>query len=530
MTLQDEVDLGWVYHSDCLEALKTLPDNSFDAVVTDPPAGIGFMGKTWDKPGVLGVSGGVAMPATTSTRNPSCRQCGGRKRAGPATKACQCETPDWNDAEKRSEDRDLFVGFLQQVMSECLRVLKPGGHALVWALPRTSHWTATAIENAGFEVRDFITHLFGTGFPKSLNVQQAINKAEAGYPQGTTDPESPNHGKFKGGCCDESPDGRGFGAGAGSYMREQGEARGGDEGPWKGWGTALKPAAECWWLARKPLDGTVAANVQKWGVGGLNIDGCRIGLGEGTTREGELSAKSRYTDRGSTNFAALPGPRGGAANGRWPANLVLSHDPRCVCVGTKVWACVPGCPVRMLDDQVGDLGRSSGGRGAASGLVDNAAIYGKYSGTNKGQHAGGLGDSGGPSRFFYCAKANKRERDAGLDHEPTEGDFGKGNGLARVCEFCGAPQLKPELCKCPKKSWVMPKRKNNHPTVKPVALMRWLCRLVTPPGGVILDPFAGSGTTGVAAKLEGFQFLGFDAEAHYVDIANARIEHTELET
>lgn len=135
-------------YGDCLVALRLLPDESVDAVVTDPPAGIGFMGKTWDKPGTLGVSGGRAMPATTATRNPSCRACGGRKRAGEATKRCECPEPDWNDVEYRLKDRAAFVGFLTEVMVECLRVLKPGGHALVWALPRTSHWTAMACEDA----------------------------------------------------------------------------------------------------------------------------------------------------------------------------------------------------------------------------------------------------------------------------------------------------------------------------------------------------------------------------------------------
>lgn len=312
-------------HGDCLAILRTLPECSVDAVVTDPPAGISFMGRSWDS-----------------------------ARGG----------------------RDLWVAWLAERLAECLRVLKPGGHAVVWALPRTSGWTHRALEDAGFEVRDCITHLFGSGFPKSLNVG----------------------------------DGR---------------------------GTALKPAAEFWYLARKPLDGTVASTVTRWGTGVLNIETCRVATDElkpyrpGLHRDSPAS----YNDDAWQGREQLKQP----PRGRWPANVALTH-PDCD------HGCVDGCPIAELDQ---------------------------------------YGDSGGASRFFstfkYQAKPSPREKNTGLDE------------------------------------------RNAHPTVKPVELMRWLIRLITPPGGTVLDPFAGSGTTLVAATLEGFDTIGIEERAEYLPIIEGRV-------
>ena len=283
-----------------------------------------------------------------------------------------------------------------EIWAECLRVLKPGGHLLAFAGTRTQHRMAVRIEDAGFEIRDMIAWVYGSGFPKSHN------------------------------------------------------------GEWGG--TALKPALEPITMARKPLAGTVEANWREHGTGALNIDGCRVEpTGESRERVGEASQERRYTEAGGTNFAATPGVRGGDPAGRWPANLIHDGSP-------EVVALFPG----------------EGDKSAA--------------------------------RFMYCAKASKKDRDEGLDHLPeTEAaDFDhrpSGDFASRM------NRVRPPVLK-----------RNTHPTVKPTDLMRYLCRLVTPPGGVVLDPFMGSGSTGKAAILEGFRFIGIEREAEYVEIARARIE------
>lgn len=447
--------LGVVHHGDCLVLLRRLPAGCIDAVVTDPPAGIGFMGKDWD---------------TFAERQI-------RDEAG------------------RHVARDRFIEWLSVIAEELLRVCKPGAHALVWALPRTSHWTAMAFENAGWEIRDRVSHLFGQGFPKSLDVSKAIDK------YGAVEEAVPE-----------------------------------DARAWAGWGTALKPACEDWWLCRKPLDGTVAANVLKHGTGALNVDGCRIATGDnlnggaysGGVRPtsamgctGEVGGANSMLEKGG---GRLPPEAFSQPSGRWPANLVLSHTPECKLVGIRkvraiagtaqgrmagkqsgvyggykgvpdragnpcgygnadgmetveAWECVPDCPVRMLDEQ--SVERKAGGvvKGTEPSTTGQHGIYGHFDRVASRSYS----DVGGASRFFYTAKAASSERSA----------------QGRV--------------------------KNKHPTVKPLALMRWLCRLITPPDGIVLDPFAGSGTTLVAAKLEGFRFLGMEQDEESVATANGRI-------
>lgn len=370
---------------DALGALRERASAEFDSMVTDPPAGIAFMGKSWDTD-----KGG----------------------------------------------RDQWITWLTGVMAECHRVLKPGAHILVWALPRTSGWTQRAIEDAGFQCRDIITHLFGTGFPKSLDVSKAIDRKlgverkVVGYDASRARPATPAAAK------------------------------------WDGYGTALKPASEHWILARKPLEGTVASNVLTHGAGALNIDGCRI-EGEpwtwGTQTDirggGYNSRRPSEGDVFARNVESHPG-------GRWPANVILSHSETCTD------SCADDCPVKMLDAQSG-ISQSTQGKprqgqsGAGWGMSATGAEY---------------SDVGGASRFFYVAKASRAERNAG----------------------CGA---------------------NDHPTVKPIGLMGWLCRLITPPGGMVLDPFSGSGSTGVGAIREGFRFFGIESDAHYVQIAQSRLDH-----
>lgn len=302
-----------LHHGDCLEVLKTLEDDSVDSVVTDPPYGFGdgkragFMGKQWD----------YDVPSV-------------------------------------------------DIWQECFRVLKPGGHLLAFAGTRTQHRMAVNIEDAGFEIRDMIAWLYGSGFPKSHNLK--------------------------------------------------------DE--WEGWGTALKPALEPITVARKPFKGTVAANVLEHGTGAINIDGCRVG----------------------------------DDTGRWPANLIHDGSDEVVGLFPQTASGVPGVRRKVHDTN------AMAGRLGLTGEVE-----------------AGYGDSGNAARFFYCAKANKKDRDDG----------------------------------------------NTHPTVKPTDLMAYLCRLVTPPGGIVLDPFMGSGSTGKAAIREGFQFIGIEREEEYIAIARERVVEPE---
>lgn len=384
-------------NGDCLEILKTLPNNSVDSLVTDPPAGISFMCKAWDD------------------------DKGGRKQ---------------------------WVAWMAEVMSECLRVLKPGAHGLVWALPRTSHWTATALEEAGFEVRDVVTHLFGSGFPKSLNVEKA---------------------------------------GAGN--------------DWAGWGTALKPASEHWILVRKQCsEKTVAKNVLKWGTGALNIDASRVG-----TEQVERGRAGRHADQFSKNaYANGSGYAGhhaptGHSTGRFPANLILDEEAGA-----------------LLDEQSGTLKSGGGDKGnktiGAQGYGSNSKTY------STDEYAK---NSGGASRFFYCAKTSSSERNAGLEGielRPKKECYGKGLNTAT--------KLDPKLHTAEGVA-ARTGSANTHPTVKPQKLMRYLIRMVTPPGGVVLDCFAGSGSTGVAALSEGFGFLGIEKEPEYFEIATKRLEHEE---
>lgn len=416
-------------NDDCIVAMRKMPDLSVDSIVCDPPAGIAFMGKLWDKD-----KGG----------------------------------------------RSAWVGWLAEVMREAIRVLKPGGHALVWALPRTSHWTAWALEDAGFEVRDAVLHCFGTGFPKSQDISKFIDKS-AGVEREVVG-KHPNPAGNKPGTASLNMGVHGMPSEANITAPATDAAK-----KWAGWGSALKPSQEIWWLCRKPLDGTLAANTLKHGVGGLNIYGCRVGVEGGTRAVGSSPNNNNVYGDGMGGQAYEP------AGGRWPANLLLSHSPSCVHLDTAddtdLWACVPGCPVRAMDAQSG-IGFSSVRK--PTGKDDRESKNGSNMVIRRiDDKPRGANDAGGASRFFmrfdpndapfiYQAKANTKDRNAGVE-------------------------------------------RNHHPTVKSTSLMAYLCRLVTPPGGVVLDPFMGSGSTGVAALREGFRFIGIEREQEYFDIAQQRI-------
>lgn len=390
---------------DCREQMAALSPDSVDAIVTDPPYGLSFMGKAWDH----GVPGA-------------------------------------------------------EFWREALRIAKPGAHLVAFGGSRTYHRLTCAVEDAGWEIRDCLSWLYGSGFPKSLDVSKAIDKA-AGAKREVVGSKLGRPGMAKDGSNQRSGFDAAFGGAASGVLSTDITAPATDAArEWQGWGTALKPAWEPIILARKPLAGTVAANFTEHGTGALNIDGCRIAGVKG------VPASPRRAEQGAAygELGNDPGTGSGwdAATGRWPANVVLDEEA-----------------AALLDAQSGDLQ--------------------------------GRGNVGGASRFFYCAKASRSERNAGLDGFPDRRVIHQAqtlnNGSGGLRNGDGLPS----------------QTKNHHPTVKPVTLMRWLCRLVTPPGGLILDPFCGSGSTGVAASLEGFQFIGIDTEQAYLDIAAARIAHTQ---
>lgn len=421
-----------IINDDCIKALKTLDANSVDSIVTDPPAGIGFMGERWDN----------------------------------------------------FRKREHFIAWLQKVAKECLRVLKPGGHALVWALPKTSHWTATAWENAGFEVRDRIGYCFGTGFPKSLDIGKAIDKLQGNEREVI----GIKHPKYKDGI----PGGRGF---HGCFGRNGGDrdipemlTRGNSQ--WEGWGTALKPAVEDWWLLRKPMsENTVAKNILKWGVGGINIDACRIPLNGERNPSG--SAKRVFKSNAYTNDKIYGDNKETPNSGRFPSNFIIDDSE-------EVKSLFPYSKAGSFKGQ----GTKSGG------------IWQKSTGKPAGME---YGDFGSAARFFYCAKASRAERDAGLE-SVDEDEVPYSKYRENFKETKSFVTHYPDGTKRP-----VNKIKNNHPTIKPIALMKYLVRLVTPAGGIVIDPFMGSGTTGIAAILQGYKFIGIENNKGYYDIARARI-------
>jgi site-specific DNA-methyltransferase (adenine-specific) len=410
---------------------------SIDSIVTDPPAGIAFMGKDWDKD-----KGG----------------------------------------------RDKWIEWMTTIASECLRVLKPGGHAVVWSLPRTSHWTATAWEDAGFEVRDRIAHVFGSGFPKSLNVSKKIDKMAGAEREVVGKYQLPNGQEWNlKQSEDESVEGSGgtFTASKRRTLNITAPATSNAE-QWEGWGTALKPAIEDWWLFRKPLsEKTVVENVLKWGTGALNIDVSRVPM---TNIDKEESANNWKPDgyklKNSVYEFGTKVVKTEQPKGRWPAQLI--HDGSDEVIG-------------MFPKTNGDSPhRTPRGHIATNGVTSfGTGMNDKPNRT----------DSGSTARFFYCAKPSRSERDEGLDDMASKSPaFGndKGDGLGS------------------RQDWLV---KNTHPTVKPLALMRYLITLVTPPKGIVLDCFCGSGTTGVAAIQLGFEFIGIDEDKDYCEIAKKRIEN-----
>ena len=492
-----------------LDILPTLPDNSVDSIVTDPPYELGFMGKKWDSSG---------------------------------------------------------IAYSVELWQQCLRVLKPGGHLLSFGGTRTWHRVAVGIEDAGFEIRDSMAWLYGSGFPKSLDISKAIDKA-GGSPgfkvrdeitkllisTKITDAEIANHvgvarqlvGAWRNGLslisegqatrlkelldCEIPREAERAIVGKASHHSEgrkkfTNEYVGGspiqgtvderiitapstpEAQQWQGWGTALKPAFEPIVVARKPIEGTVANNVLKWGTGGLNIDGSRIGTQQGEQFSGG-HAKTRSQTYGSYNLddKALAKKQERIKQtiekaqtlGRWPANIIL--DPY---------------TAELLDEQSGQV------RSNHNKTNDNSGFGDSYVGGSLTRPVSGpmYSDKGGASRFFYVAKASKRDRNEGLDELDDSGQH-KWNGSVG---HRGVGDYYPDGTPRP----VNP-MKNFHPTVKPTTLMEYLIKLVTPPGGVVLDPFTGSGSTGKAAILQGFDFIGIEMTEEYLPIIEGRLKHAE---
>lgn len=483
-----------VIHGNNIEKLKDFPDNYFDSIVTDPPYGLGKepnaveLMKDWVEKGYHEISGAGFM----------------------------------------GKEWDAFVP--QPIFwKEVFRVLKHGGYVVSFFGTRTYDWGVMSMRFAGFEVRDCIQWLYGSGFPKSHNVSKAIDKMN------------------------------------GAERKEEAKK-------WDGWGSALKPANEPIVLARKPLEKglSIAENVLKWGTGAINIDGCRVGFkNEADYKEStEKNQHEKFGTKPMTNNNvygdySMVQPKNYQPEGRFPANIILTHHPDCECKGLKKvkshnpdnkeknvgfnpkgenlygkgngitnnagysingeetvehWECVDDCPIKIMDEQSGE--RKSNGLYKKDGDWQNQGD-GKirtwdvgYDKLNKY-----AGDTGGASRFFYVAKASKSERNRGLDgfeakqmawSNQAKAELKRGN-----TEFSDDTKMhnKVQL------------RVNFHPTVKPVKLMQYLVRMVTQPNGKVLDPFCGSGTTGIACKLEGFDFVGIEQDAEYAKISESRIEN-----
>ena len=438
-----------VINQSCLDALKDIPDNSIDSIVTDPPYGLnsndyvaetvakwiagerdfipngkGFMGKSWDA--------FVPPPA---------------------------------------------------VWDECLRVLKPGGHLLAFFGSRTQDIGALSIRLAGFEIRDSIAWLYGSGFPKSHNMSKAIDRAAGAEREVIGSRPLTGNGKtLKSGF--HQPDGTGAGETVKQDVYEFTAPSTDEAKKWDGWGTALKPAHEPIIVARKPLIGTVAENVLQYGVGGINIDATRIGTETITINTFDNGAKP-WGDAVGEPFTSRE------SVGRWPANAIFDESM-----------------AEVLDEQSG-ITRSSANKMAVPDI--RSGKYGSEYGVREDLEGTvrGFNDSGGASRFFYVAKVGKKERNDGLGELP---DHDWRNDGAAIPQRENRPFVP---------------SKNHHPTVKPIALMTYLVRLVTPPNGTVLDPFTGSGSTGVACIKEGFDFIGIELTPEYIPIIEARLAHAE---
>jgi DNA modification methylase len=447
---------------DCLTVMATMEPNSVDAIVTDPPYGLEFMGKEWDR--LWNKHDG------DETRS-----------EGRVARKFQTATPQHKAGLDAQEWHYAWA-------VEALRVAKPGAHLLAFGGTRTFHRLACAIEDAGWEIRDTLMWVYGSGFPKSHDVSKAIDRA-AGVKRDVVAVV-----KKKPSASSDCNEGWVRPWAEGKTTMDITAPATDAARQWDGWGTALKPAWEPIILARKPLDGTVAANVQKWGTGAINVDGCRVeAFGEKTGGNGYIGLQ-QSKGWNPNNMPYKREQEQSITKGRWPANLI--HD------GSEE-------VLELFPESSPPCGSAKKHNSKPGGVT-----YGQRLTPLAESNAAYVGDSGSAARFFYCAKASRAEREMGCEGMEQKPSYMVENGSKTAGAANGVRYERHTT------------NANHHPTVKPLALMRYLCRLVTPPNGLILDPFMGSGTTGMAANLEDFRFIGIDKEPEYVAIAKHRIATT----
>ena len=484
-----------IVNANCLDAMKEMKTNSVDSIVTDPPYGLAFMGKKWD----------YEVPSVAIWR-------------------------------------------------EALRVLKPGGHLLAFAGSRTYHRMAVNIEDAGFEIRDQIMWLYGSGFPKSLNISKSIDKKLGAEREMIRKKYSPQQMMMKDGQNERPWQNKARELGYHETMSDRPASP--EAQQWDGWGTQLKPAHEPIVLARKPIEGTITENVLEHGVGAMNIDDSRV------SHDDPMITRKDFESNTGDIFSRAKGDAAGPApEGRYPANVIhdgsdevkelmpntkggtsqeLGDHGHCFAEGERSdKPMAPGYedegsaaryfkeaqfskqeqgrfPANVIHDGSEEVlegfPQTQSGEPGIKNKGNNGAAYGVES-RPPGTPMTGFGDSGSAARFFYCAKASTAERNAGCEELQGQEMGRNQSSLEGGKMLTGAGNERSNT------------KNNFHPTVKPIALMEYLCRLITPPGGTILDPFMGSGTTGIAALRLGFEFIGLELSEEYVEIASHRIAH-----
>ena len=487
MNLKSEEKNFIVISGNNIDSLKDYPDNYFDSVVTDPPYGLGKepnaeeMLRAWIDTGYLAVGGSGFM----------------------------------------GKEWDAFVP-QPLFWKEIFRVLKYGGHIVSFFGTRTYDWGCMAIRLAGFEIRDCIQWVYGSGFPKSHNVGKSVDKIQGNEREiiGTSKANG-----IKAITKSRVEQGYRKNLTIANSRDERTLDKGNSE--WEGWGSALKPANEPIVLARKPLEKglSIAENVLKWGTGAINIDGSRIGnelikgqkAGQGFNNVKGFGVNTKLGNEEAKEYISED------VNGRFPANFILGHHFDCEMKiektiytdtneeeSNEIWICHDDCPIKILDEQSG-ISKSSD-------TQRNRNTIGSFGMPN--DKTPEYNDIGGASRFFYVAKPSQWERNFGLDEFEQKQTIG-GGGLTAPLREDGSLETSSTGGKF---GSIKALRSNIHPTVKPIKLMQYLVRLITPPNGIVLDPFAGSGTTGIACKIDGFNFVGLELSEEYTEIANSRIE------
>ncbi len=550
MELKDEM----IIKGDCIQEMKKLKENSIDAIITDPPYGIGFMGKEWDN----------FKPSTIKE--------GMEKDKRPKTQIASTRTSNIAGTYDNSiSGARKYQEFCEVWSKEAIRILKPGGFMLVSCSTRMYHRLVCGIEDAGFEIRDTIMWLYGSGFPKSLNIGKQIDKMNnrpEDYPElrkylkekraekGLTIKQvAEKLGVYQAlygfyeqkNTCSQIPSKRLWGklketldlddrfdeliarieaerkvVGKNNYtipkeLYQIGKEKDGERDEslitapnlpeakqWEGWGTALKPACEPIVVARKPLsEKNVALNVLKWGTGGINIDECRIGNEvlknpyAGNKNTGWVDGADERDEKGKGMFSGKN--KGNTeVQGRFPANIILDEEAG-----------------KMLDEQSG----IEKGNGKKYSNYDNKFDNAMFNaGEEAKERTRVIRDKGGASRFFYCAKASKSERNLGCEDLEKKQKI-SGNDEYVINNIC--PKHKKQHCEC---GWRSPAVSNHHPTVKPIKLMEYLVKLVSKEGATVLDPFLGSGTTAIACLKLKRNIIGIEKEEEYIKIAKARIK------